>query len=123
MESRDLSIEGVDGSVWPLYGLRAYGRDVAIIADGLDLGDLYMPPTEIITSAAAFQVGATPRKVRQDRRLIPMTVGTKGASIRGQGVQPFTGWKVGRVLQKAQRCHAERVQLFSHASGAGSVSC
>ena len=77
--AHDLVYRGINDLGWNLYGRKAGAQNVAILDHAKGL---YMPPARVVTSAAAWQIGSTARKVIEDQRVVELDIGTKGVSGR-----------------------------------------
>lgn len=93
MESRDYWLEA-GGDRIHIHGRRAGDEGIALI--DVPMEDLYMPPSEQLTSAGAWQVGSTARKIVEDQRVVRPVLGTHGATIRQHGRVESRLWRVVR---------------------------
>lgn len=98
---RRLWVECPGGPQIDLAGPRAGSQGVALL-EGFDYGALFMPPSELITSAAAAQVGSTPRAFREHEREVPLLVGTRGPDSRAHARVEALWWSVWRPRRLAE---------------------
>lgn len=101
--THDLAYRGVDGMLWHLYGEQEAAENVALLDHAKGL---YLPPTELLTTSTAFQVGSTPRKTVEDERLVEMLIGTRGFS-QGAHDQTESDWWASWSTQQAGRLEVD----------------